>query len=332
MKVLVAGGAGFIGSHMAKLLVEDRYEVVVLDDLSTGHGFLAKYGHLVIGSLGDAKLLRELFSQHQFDAVMHFAASSLVAESVVDPAKYFHNNISNTLVLLDVMREYGCHHFVFSSTAATFGEPEYVPIDEKHPQTPVNPYGLSKLMVEQILREYAHAYELNSVCLRYFNAAGADPECELGESHSPETHLIPIILQTANGKRDNITVFGRDYNTDDGTCIRDYVHVNDLCQAHMLALQKLINSDLKGFNAFNLGNGNGHSVAEVVAVARRIVTETGHDFVVTEGARRRGDPAILVADSTLATTTLGWQPKYPDLEEIIRHAWAWELSLGSTVK
>lgn len=324
MKILVAGGAGYIGSHMAKWLTTHGHEVVILDNLSTGHSDLARYGRLVVGNLGDRALLDSLFEQETFDAVMHFAASSLVAESVTEPALYFNNNLANTLVLLDAMRHWGCQYFIFSSTAATFGEPEYCPIDEQHPQNPINPYGLSKLMVEQVLQQYASAYGLHSVSLRYFNAAGADPDGELGECHNPETHLIPIILQAAAGKREAVTIFGRDYNTPDGTCIRDYVHVQDLCNAHLLALEKLQTGTLRGAQAFNLGNGNGFSVAEVMDAARRVVSASGRDFVVLEGERRAGDPAILVADSRAAQHQLGWRAEYPDIDTIIRHAWFWE--------
>ncbi len=324
MKILVAGGAGYIGSHMVKWLTRSGHDVVIVDNLSTGHRELARYGRLVVGNLGDRALLDRLFAQERFDAVMHFAANSLVAESVVEPARYFQNNLANTLVLLDAMRDWGCHYFIFSSTAATFGEPEYWPIDERHPQSPINPYGLSKLMVEQVLQQYAAAYALNSVSLRYFNAAGADPDGELGECHEPETHLIPIILQAAHGKREAVTVFGRDYATLDGTCIRDYVHVQDLCSAHLLALEKLKTGELQGAQAFNLGNGNGFSVAEVIEAAMRVVSASGHNFTVLEGERRSGDPAILVADSSAARDQLGWQPVYPDIVTIIQHAWEWE--------
>jgi len=227
--------------------------VVVLDNLSTGSCELAHYGELVIGDLSNTQLLEQLFKEYAFAGVMHFAASSLVGESVQNPAKYYRNNVAHTLNLLEVMVNHGVKHFIFSSTAATFGEPEYVPIDEAHPQQPINPYGASKLMVERILQDYHHAYGLNSICLRYFNACGADPEGELGECHDPETHLIPLILQAASGRRESITVFGRDYATDDGTCIRDYIHIEDLCSAHLLAMCSLINGVKRGALAYNLG-------------------------------------------------------------------------------
>jgi len=324
MKLLVVGGAGYIGSHMVKMLAKNGHDIVVPDNLTTGFRYAVKYGELVTGDLADINLLENLFQQHQFDGVMHFAANSLVGESMTNPSKYYRNNVSNTLNLLDVMVRNNVKHFIFSSTAATFGEPEYVPIDEKHPQTPINPYGSSKLMIERILKDYADAYGLNSVCLRYFNACGADPEGEIGENHDPETHLIPLILQAASGRRESITVFGRDYATEDGTCIRDYIHINDLCSAHALALDFIKQGKGKGALAFNLGNGTGFSVQEVIDVVKKVVAEDSCDLTVNEGERRAGDPAVLIADATHARNTLGWNPEYGDLETIIRHAWAWE--------
>jgi len=324
MKVLVVGGAGYIGSHMVKMLVRSGHEVVVLDNLSTGFRNLVQYGCLVVGDLADVHLLENLFQQEKFDGVMHFAANSLVGESMTHPAKYYRNNVANTLNLLDVMVRHNVKHFIFSSTAATFGEPSYVPIDEKHPQRPINPYGTSKLMVEQILQDYAVAYGLNSVCLRYFNACGADPEGEMGECHDPETHLIPLILQVASGRRESITVFGRDYDTEDGTCIRDYIHIQDLCSAHALALELIMSETKSGALAYNLGNGQGFSVQQVIDVVQKVIAEDGCSLVVENGQRRAGDPAILVADATQARQVLNWQPKYADLEVIIRHAWSWE--------
>ncbi len=324
MKVLVVGGAGYIGSHMVKMLVKAGHDVVVLDNLSTGFRELVQYGRLVIGDLADVHLLENLFQQESFDGVMHFAANSLVGESMVHPSKYYRNNMSNTLNLLDVMVRHNVKHFIFSSTAATFGEPEYSPIDEKHPQVPINPYGASKLMVERVLQDYASAYGLNSVCLRYFNACGADPEGELGECHDPETHLIPLILQAASGRRESITVFGRDYDTEDGTCIRDYIHIQDLCSAHALALELIVSDKKSGALAYNLGNGQGFSVQQVIDVVQKVVLEDDCSLVVKTGERRSGDPAVLVADATLAKEILNWTPEYADLETIIRHAWAWE--------
>ncbi|AYF34597.1 UDP-glucose 4-epimerase GalE [Vreelandella alkaliphila] len=324
MQLLLIGGAGYIGSHMAKQLVCAGHNVVVLDNLSTGFRDQARYGELVKGDLADTALLEQLFNKYAFDGVMHFAAASLVGESMQDPSKYYRNNVVNTLNLLDVMVRHGVKNFIFSSTAATFGEPEYVPIDEAHPQQPINPYGASKLMVERILQDYHHAYDLNSICLRYFNACGADPEGELGECHDPETHLIPLILQAASGRRESITVFGRDYATDDGTCIRDYIHIEDLCSAHLLAMRTLTDGVEQGALAFNLGNGQGYSVQQVIETVEAVVAEDGCSLTVKEGSRRAGDPAVLVADATRARETLNWQPCYADLRTIVEHAWAWE--------
>lgn len=322
--VLIIGGAGYIGSHMAKQLANSGYRVTMLDNLSTGHKHLAKYGELVVGDLADTHLLENLFSRHAFSGVMHFAASSLVGESMMEPAKYYRNNVANTLNLLDVMVRHKVKHFIFSSTAATFGEPEYTPIDENHPQHPINPYGASKLMVERILQDYASAYGLNSVCLRYFNACGADPAGELGECHEPETHLIPLVLQAASGRRECIKVFGRNYDTTDGTCIRDYIHVEDLCSAHGLALSHLLSEKIQGAQVYNLGNGQGFSVQQIIDAAVKVVAEQGYALKVEEAERRTGDPAVLVADATLAKNKLGWQPKFDDIDTIIRHAWQWE--------
>lgn len=327
MKILVVGGAGYIGSHMAKQLVCAGHSVVVLDNLSTGFRDQARYGELVEGDLADTALLEQLFNKYAFDGVMHFAAASLVGESMQDPSKYYRNNVVNTLNLLDVMVRHSVKNFIFSSTAATFGEPEYVPINEAHPQQPINPYGASKLMVERILHDYHHAYGLNSICLRYFNACGADPEGELGECHDPETHLIPLILQAASGRRESITVFGRDYATDDGTCIRDYIHIEDLCRAHALAFDALTSGSKQGSLAYNLGNGQGYSVQEVIDSVKSVVSEQGHTLKVLEGDRRPGDPAKLVADASLAEKELNWKPHYKNLDTIIRHAWFWECKM-----
>ena len=278
-----------------------------------------KYGDFVEGSLGDPAVLDHVFSNYSIDAVMHFAAFIEVGESVRDPARYYQNNVMNTLILLDAMRQHDVSHFIFSSTAAIFGEPEYSPIDESHSKSPINPYGRSKLMVEHILQDYDKAYGLKSTCLRYFNAAGADPEGELGERHNPETHLIPLILQAASGRRDDIKVFGNDYPTHDGTCVRDYIHINDLCEAHLLALKRMQQTGNSA--SYNLGNGQGFSVQQVIDATRKV---TGRDFKVSLDERRPGDPAVLVADSKLAQQQLGWQPLYPDLESIIETAWQWE--------
>ncbi len=320
MNILIIGGAGYIGSHMVKMLHLAGHQVVTLDNLSTGHADAVRYGTLVIGDMADAPLLDQLFSEHHFDAVMHFAAASIVGESTVDPAKYYRNNVANTLTLLDVMIKHGVLRFIFSSTAATFGTPTQGIIDEAHLQQPINPYGRSKLMIENILSDYDSAYNLKSVSLRYFNAAGADPDCELGERHDPETHLIPIILQVASGRRESINVFGTDYNTPDGTCLRDYIHVTDLCKAHLLALNRL--SENRQSAAYNLGNGEGYSVQEVIDAA---VSVTGRRIPVVKAARRPGDPDRLVADAKRARSELGWVPQYPDLKTIVQHAWEWEI-------
>ncbi|NYS78408.1 UDP-glucose 4-epimerase GalE [Halomonas glaciei] len=328
MNLLIVGGAGYIGSHMVKQLSLEGHNVVVLDNLTSGFRELACYGELVVGDLADIVLLENLFNQYEFDGVMHFAACSLVGESVQHPSKYYRNNVANTLNLLDVMVRHDVKQFIFSSTAATFGEPHYLPIDEAHPQQPINPYGMSKLMVERILSDYAAAYGLNSVSLRYFNACGGDPGGEIGECHDPETHLIPIILQAASGRREAVTVFGRDYATEDGTCVRDYIHIEDLCSAHALALKALLNKQIIGANAYNLGNGAGFSVQQVIDAVRRVVADDGRDIVVLEGERRSGDPATLVADSALVRKVLGWYPNFSALDTIIRHAWAWEKKLA----
>jgi len=325
MNILVVGGAGYIGSHMVKMLVRESHQVTVFDDLSSGHRDAVIGGELIEGDLADAAALASLFSERTFDAVMHFASYIQVGESVREPAKYYRNNVTNTQNLLDAMVAAGVSRFIFSSTAAIFGEPVRVPIDEEHPKEPTNPYGRTKWMVEQMLGDYERAYGLKSVCLRYFNAAGADPEGELGERHDPETHLIPLVLQAASGRRPSISVFGTDYDTPDGTCIRDYIHVVDLCQAHLLALNRLVADGAS--TQYNLGNGNGFSVKEVIETAQRI---TARDIPVEYAARREGDPARLVADSTRIKETLGWAPKYADLDSIIRHAWQWELKQAAS--
>lgn len=317
-QVLVVGGAGYIGSHMVKMLGHKGCSVTTLDDLSSGHRDAVLCGDFVQGDMGDRAVLDEVLSRG-FDAVMHFASFIQVGESVQQPAIYYQNNVVNTLTLLDAMRAHKVDCFIFSSTAATFGEPQYVPMDEKHLQKPINPYGRTKLMVEQVLTDYEKAYGLRSVSLRYFNAAGADPKGQLGERHEPETHLIPLVLQAASGRRPHIGVFGRDYDTPDGTCIRDYVHVDDLCSAHWLALQSLVSG--AGSQAYNLGNGQGFSVQEVIDTSQQV---TSRPIAVVNSPRRAGDPARLVADASLIREKLGWQPRYADLATIVAHAWAWE--------
>ncbi len=324
MQVLVVGGAGYIGSHMVRCLSRKGIKVTTLDNLSSGRREAVTTGRFVKGDIGDRELLDDLMSQVRFDGVMHFAAHIEVGESVVDPAKYYDNNVVRTQVLLDSMRENGVQHFIFSSTAAIFGEPLQARINESHEKNPINPYGRSKLMVEQILADYGDAYGLKSVCLRYFNAAGADPDGGIGECHDPETHLVPLVLQAASGRRECIAVFGSNYATHDGTCVRDYIHVNDLCDAHLLALQSLW--DGAGSSAYNLGNGNGFSVREVIKATTGV---TGCDIPVIEAERRAGDPAVLVADSARARKELGWRPRHPELDTIIDHAWQWEKTLAN---
>lgn len=322
MNVLVVGGAGYIGSHMVWLLAQKGARVVTLDNLSSGYRDAVIAGDFVHGDIADRNLLDQLFRSRRFDAVMHFASCIQVGESVREPIKYYQNNVVNTLNLLNAMHAHGVARFVFSSTAAVYGEPACVPINELHRREPINPYGRTKLMIEQALADYDAAYGLKSVCLRYFNAAGAHPESLLGERHEPETHLIPLVLQAASGRRPYVTVFGRDYDTPDGTCIRDYVHVLDLANAHWRALEQLM--DGAGSTAYNLGNGSGFSVHEVINAARRI---SRREIPVRNGPRRAGDPARLVADATLAGSRLGWTPLYPDIETIIAHAWDWERSM-----
>lgn len=314
--ILVAGGAGYIGSHMVKNLIERGYRVLVIDDLSNGHADAIPPDCLVEGSIGDSDLLSRVFSDNDVAAVMHFAAYIEVGESVRDPGKYYENNFSHTLTLLNAMRRHRVNRFIFSSTAAVYGNPETTPIPEAHPTNPINPYGHSKLMVEQALRDFDKAYGLRFTVLRYFNAAGADPDGALGERHDPETHLIPLVLDAAAGDRDAITIFGEDYDTPDGTCIRDYIHVSDLCEAHRLALEALL--DGAASSTYNLGNGLGFSVRDVIETAARV---TGRDIPVKIGTRRAGDPSRLVADSVRAREALGWSPAYDELATIIEHAW-----------
>lgn len=319
MNILVVGGAGYIGSHMVKTLGQLGCQVTTLDNLSGGHRDAVLHGRFVQGDIADRALLDRLLGETRFDAVMHFASFIQVGESVTAPTKYYQNNVVNTLNLLDAMVAADVKRFIFSSTAAIFGEPQSALIGEQHRQQPINPYGRTKLMVEQALADYDVAYGLKSVCLRYFNAAGADPDGQIGERHDPETHLIPLVLQAASGRRPHIAVYGRDYDTPDGTCIRDYVHINDLCSAHWLAVQSLVGG--AGSQAYNLGNGSGFSVQQVIDAARAV---TGREIPVQDAPRRAGDPARLVADSRLATGQLGWKPQFAALETLIEHAWRWE--------
>ncbi len=318
--ILVVGGAGYIGAHMVKMLLNSDYHVVTLDNLSRGHRHaIAGKGDFVFGDIADRNGLDRLFMDYSFDAVMHFAGFFKVDESMKNPSLYYQNNTAATLNLLNAMVAHQIKTFIFSSSATIFGEPSYLPIDEQHPKQPINPYGWSKWTVEQILSDYDRAYDLKSMCLRYFNVAGADPEGDLGGYHTDETCLIPLVLQAASGRREAITVFGQDYETDDGTCIRDYIHIDDLCQAHLLALEQLFNGTESA--VYNLGNGNGFSVKQVIDAAEEVIQKK---IPVTMGERRPGDPIRLVADSKLAQAKLGWQPKYAQLETIIDHAWQWE--------
>jgi UDP-glucose 4-epimerase len=319
--VLVTGGAGYIGSHAVLALKEAGYRVVVLDNLVYGHLDIVETVldvEFVHGDISDRPLLDQVFQTYPIDAVIHFAAYAYVGESVTNPAKYYRNNVVGTLTLLEAMVQAEVFKIVFSSTCASYGNPHQIPIPEDHPQSPINPYGMSKLMVEQILEDFDRAYGLRSVRFRYFNAAGADPQGRIGEDHSPETHLIPLVLLTALGQRDHITVFGTDYKTPDGTCIRDYIHVTDLADAHILGLKYLL--DDGETSVFNLGNGEGFSVKEVITAAREI---TGLPITVEEGARRAGDPAILIGSATKARKVLGWDPQYNQIEVILDHAWRW---------
>ncbi len=322
--ILITGGAGYIGSHANKYLASKGLETVVFDNLIYGHKEFAKWGHFVHADLANIDAIRECFDRFPIDAVMHFSSFAYVGESVINPQKYYKNNIITTLNLLEVMLEKKVKDFIFSSTCATYGVPEQMPIAEETPQKPINPYGRTKLMIENILEDYSAAYGIRYAALRYFNAAGADPDCEIGEWHSPETHIIPLVLDAALGVRDSISVFGSDYATPDGTCVRDYVHVNDLAQAHFLALEYLRH---EGKNLrLNLGNGNGYSVMEVIESARRI---SARDIKVIKAERRAGDPDILIGSSTRAKSVLGWNPEFAALDTIINTAWKWHLRLQS---
>jgi UDP-glucose 4-epimerase len=316
--ILIVGGAGYIGSHLNKEISKKGYKTIVFDNLSYGHEKFVKWGIFERGDLGDIEDIRKVFKKYRIEAVMHFAAFTYVGESVEDPQKYYMNNVKNTLNLLQVMLEENVKYFVFSSTCATYGNPARIPITENHPQNPINPYGKSKLIVEEILKDYSDAYGLEYASLRYFNAAGADPDCEIGEMHDPETHLIPLVLDAASSKREDIKIFGTDYDTPDGTCIRDYIHVTDLADAHILALEYLQKGGKSDF--FNLGNGNGFSVKEVIETARKI---TGKPIKEVEVERRPGDPPILIGSSKKAMEILKWKPKYYDLSRIIETAWKW---------
>ena len=316
--ILIVGGAGYIGSHICKCLSENGYLPIVLDNLSTGHRRAVKWGPFIEGAVEQKSLLSHVFSRYDISAVMHFAAFAYVGESVCNPMKYYRNNVAGTIALLEAMVNNNVSKFVFSSTCAIFGNPVKNILDEDHPKNPINPYGRTKLMVENILEDFQDAYGLQSVRLRYFNAAGADPEGEIGEVHKPETHLIPVILQAALRQRGAVEIYGDNYPTKDGTCVRDYIHVNDLAQAHLLALERLLNG--RRGEAYNLGTGVGYSVKEVIETARAV---TGREISVSVKERRPGDPASLVSSSTKALKEIGWCPKYNTLRWIVQTAWDW---------
>ena len=320
MNILVTGGAGYIGSHAVRLLQSAGHEVWVYDNLSYGHREAVPAGKLIEGNVGDRERVTSALKQHSIDAVMHFAAFALVGESVAEPNKYYQNNVIETLNLLEAMRDADVNRFVFSSTTATYGVPDTIPITEEERQDPINPYGFSKLVIEKALADYAHAYGWGYAALRYFNAAGASPDGEIGEDHKPESHLIPIILQVALGQRENISIFGEDYPTPDGTCIRDYIHVHDLGSAHIKALELL--KDGQGLQ-LNLGTCRGNSVREVIDACREV---TGHEIPTVVGERRPGDPPELVANSDKAQKTLDWKPQYMDIRETVETAWKWHKS------
>ena len=315
--ILVTGGAGYIGSHVVKELLHQGYRPIVFDNLQTGHRKAVKNAFFIEGDLSDARKLKETFQSYPIQAVMHFAADCLVGESVQNPLKYFNNNIKNGLQLLEILEEFKIKKFVFSSSAAVYGEPKETPISEEHPCAPTNPYGETKWIFEKVLQAFYDAGKLNFISLRYFNAAGADPEGELGEDHSQETHLIPLVIK-AGLDETTVPVYGKDYNTPDGTCIRDYIHVTDLANAHILALRKLEEGNI--FGIYNLGNGNGCSVQEVIETVKKV---TGRKVATLDSPRRPGDPARLVASSEKIKEELGWIPRYPDLKTIVETAYKW---------
>ncbi|NEX15680.1 MAG: UDP-glucose 4-epimerase GalE [Halochromatium sp.] len=316
--ILVTGGAGYIGSHACKALAHAGFEPVAYDNLVYGHRWAVRWGPLEVGDIGDRARLDAVIDQYRPAAVMHFAAYAYVGESVLDPGKYYRNNVAGTLTLLEAMRDHAIGLLVFSSTCATYGEPQHIPINEEHPQNPINPYGASKLMIERMLADFSNAHGLRWIALRYFNAAGADPDGEIGERHDPETHLIPLVLDAAAGTRPAITVYGDDYDTPDGSCIRDYIHVSDLADAHVLALRSL---QTDGPSAvYNLGNGQGFSVRDIITLAHEI---TGREIPIVLGPRRNGDPPRLIANSTRVKQALGWQPCFASLERILESAWQW---------
>lgn len=318
LKILVTGGAGYIGSHCCKRLYTKGYLPITVDNLVYGHAESVKWGPFYTGDIADEGLMERIFSENDIRAVMHFAAYTYVGESVQDPQKYYTNNLRNTIILLDKVLQHTVPCLIFSSTCATYGRPQKVPIDENHPQTPINPYGRSKYMIEQILGDYSQVYDLRFMSLRYFNAAGADPQGEIGENHTPETHLIPLILDVAKGRREELEVFGNDYDTTDGSCVRDYIHVTDLADAHVTALEKLLDGAPSDY--INLGTGVGYSVLQVIEQSAAI---TGQKIPFRIVDRRPGDPAVLIASNTKARSTLGWEPTHSDLATIVQTAWNW---------
>jgi UDP-glucose 4-epimerase len=314
MIIFIIGGAGYIGSHMVKIAHMAGHNVITLDNLSTGHQDAVLYGKFEFCDILNSEEIDRVFKKHKPDAVMHFSAYSLVGESMIDPYKYYNNNVSGTLSLLKVMIDNNCKKFIFSSSAAIFGNPEYTPIDESHPKNPINPYGKSKLMVEEILKDFEYAHGLKYVSFRYFNAAGHDPDGQLSERHDPETHLLPIIMQTVKGQRESVSIFGNDYDTNDGTCVRDYIHVNDLANAHLKGLNYLNKKESQSAE-FNLGNGNGFSVKEVIQEVKEI---TKRDFKVVEEGRRDGDPSILISSDVRAKKILKLRNRFTNLKEIVQ--------------
>lgn len=318
MRILITGGAGYIGSHTVRMLEKEDHTVIVYDNLIKGHKEAVKNSFFVEGDLFDTALLTDTMKKHKIEAVVHFAAYSLVGESMEKPQLYYHNNVNGTLNLLNAMKECAVNKLVFSSTAAVYGEPEIIPIDESARKEPTNVYGRTKLIMENAMADYAKAYGLNYIALRYFNACGADDVGDIGEDHAPESHLIPLVLQTCLGKRDSIKIFGDDYKTADGTCIRDYIHVNDLAKAHILALKALFKGAKS--SVYNLGNGNGFSVKEIIETAEKV---TGIMIKKEITPRRAGDPAVLIASSDKIRKELGWEPEYTDVEKVIASAWKW---------
>ena len=325
-RVLVTGGAGYIGSHTAKALASQGFDPVVLDNLSSGHRWAVRWGPLAEGNIADQQLVKAVVTQYRIEAVIHFAANAYVGESILQPGKYFHNNVANTLSLLHAIIDCGIRHVVFSSTCATYGDPQRLPIDEDHPQLPVSPYGESKLFVERALGWYGRAHGIRFVCLRYFNASGADPEGEIGECHDPETHLIPLAIRAAQGGNSSLKIFGADYQTPDGTAVRDYVHVCDLANAHVRALEYLARG--ADSSVMNLGTGAGHSVRDIQRAIKKV---SGRAVPARVCARRPGDPAVLVAKANRARKLLGWRPRFTQLEDIIETAWRWHSAEGNAI-